>query len=281
MKTELSTTTTLFTSHFMMQNSLVVRGRGGAAACVDPAYFPDEIDAIRSALKDVSQGYCLLLFTHGDFDHVLGLGPAPGFRAVIQEEALKADKGAVEAQCREYDEALYLSREPPFCFPAFDRTFGASLNLEKEGLPLTLVHAPGHTADSALVLNTEGEWCHAGDMLSDLEFPIVRHSFAAYRSSLGRIPGLLQEHGIIRVVPGHGRVAEGWGEIMRRWDRDFDYIDRLETEVRRLARARETLEACIEGTRCFLFGGRPIPPFQREFHEGNVRTLFAEVARKY
>ncbi len=273
---QLAPTTLLFTSHFLMQNS-VVTGTSAGSACIDPAYFPDEIDAIRREFLQQRRQNNFLLFTHGDFDHVLGLGRDVDAITVIQQQALALDHEQIAAECRQYDAAAYLTREPPFTFPRIERTFISRLDLSAEGIPLLLVHTPGHTADSAVILHLEQGWAHVGDMLSDIEFPIVRDSFRSYRSSLELLPSLFREYGTVSVIPGHGHLAADRAEAERRRARDLRYLDNVEHRLRDLVPAGADLRRCLSRMKDIRVGGEPIPPYLREFHEGNVALIYYEL----
>ena len=80
-------------------------------------------------------------------------------------------------------------------------------------------HAPGHTA----LWVPAAEVLIAGDMLSDVELPLLEESTPAdYEHAL-----LTLEPSVAlatRVVPGHGSVATGNGTAMSRWRADRDYL---------------------------------------------------------
>jgi hypothetical protein len=67
----------------------------------------------------------------------------------------------------------------------------------------------------------------AGDMLSDIEIPILDtladDPLGDYRTGLERLASV---RGVRRVVPGHGHVADA-GEFRRRLDADTRYLDLL------------------------------------------------------
>jgi glyoxylase-like metal-dependent hydrolase (beta-lactamase superfamily II) len=69
----------------------------------------------------------------------------------------------------------------------------------------------------------------AGDMLSDLEIPLLDtqldNAFADYRAGLDKLAGIRD---VRWLVPGHGQVTDGAG-FRARVDADRRYLDQLET----------------------------------------------------
>lgn len=85
-------------------------------------------------------------------------------------------------------------------------------------------HVPGH---SVLFLSETGGLV-AGDMLSDVEIPLMDYAepdpLGDYRSGLARLASLT---GVTVVVPGHGHVGDAQ-EFRRRVDADLRYLDEVE-----------------------------------------------------
>jgi hydroxyacylglutathione hydrolase len=272
---DLSPSSTLLTSRFEMLSTVVVHGRG-ASACIDPGYFPDELEIIRAVLLEGRRPLQLFICTHSDFDHVL-LPPAmDGCEALLQEESRRVDPAAVEEECSRWDASLQVRRDPPMRFPPRIRMFSTRLDLSGEGLELLAVHAPGHTADSAVVIHLEERWAHAGDMLSDREFPFAQHSPSVYLDTLRRLPALFEDHGVERVVPGHGRVAAGRPEIDRRLHRDIEYLQGLYDGVSRLVKSGAPADEILARMGDLPYDGSPVPPRLRLHHDDNVRLSIEE-----
>ena len=84
-------------------------------------------------------------------------------------------------------------------------------------------HAPGHAA----VFLPDAGVLVAGDMLSDIEIPILDtvadDPLGDYRTGLKRLAAV---PGVRWLVPGHGHVADA-GEFRRRLDADNHYLDLL------------------------------------------------------
>ncbi len=84
-------------------------------------------------------------------------------------------------------------------------------------------HAPGHAA----VFLPQAGVLLAGDMLSDLEIPLLdllsADPLGDYRVGLDRLAAV---PGVRWLVPGHGHVADARG-FRRRLDADYRYLDLL------------------------------------------------------
>ena len=88
---------------------------------VDPNWLPQEVDFVyreASRLRGHRRGY--LLFTHSDYDHIIGYGKfADGGWTAIASAAFVSnpDKEAQLTQIRRFDDAYYLSRDYPIVYP--------------------------------------------------------------------------------------------------------------------------------------------------------------------
>ena len=84
-------------------------------------------------------------------------------------------------------------------------------------------HAPGH---AAVFLPGTGVLV-AGDMLSDIEIPILDtvadYPLGDYRTGLQRLAAV---SGVRWIVPGHGHIGDA-AEFRRRLETDNRYLDRL------------------------------------------------------
>jgi glyoxylase-like metal-dependent hydrolase (beta-lactamase superfamily II) len=84
-------------------------------------------------------------------------------------------------------------------------------------------HAPGH---SAVFLPATGTLV-AGDMLSDVEIPLLDLAepdpLGDYRTGLQRLAAL---PGVRHIIPGHGSVGDA-AEFRRRVEADVAYLDKL------------------------------------------------------
>jgi len=79
----------------------------------------------------------------------------------------------------------------------------------------------------------------------------------------------------------HGRraamLAADRAEAERRRARDLRYLDNVEHRLRDLVPAGADLRRCLSRMKDIRVGGEPIPPYLREFHEGNVALIYYEL----
>ncbi|MEO1517098.1 MAG: MBL fold metallo-hydrolase [Bacteroidota bacterium] len=200
---------------------------GEALLLVDPNWLPAELAKIRAFVDSQMQGRPLyLLFTHADYDHILGWKVFPEAN-VIASKAFQqlADKEARIADITKFDQEYYIQRSYPIAFPEVDFAIARDgQRLSIGGQELCFYHAPGHTAEGIFtVIDSLGLWI-AGDYLSNVEFPFVYHSFAAYRGCMQKARRILEEHPIRLLVPGHGDVANSSAEILSRIDASEAYL---------------------------------------------------------
>jgi glyoxylase-like metal-dependent hydrolase (beta-lactamase superfamily II) len=93
-------------------------------------------------------------------------------------------------------------------------------------------HAPGH---AALVVRTpDGRVLVAGDMLSDVEVPLVdtdsRDPVGVYRGAVDALE--LAARDVDALVPGHGSPALGRAAVSARFAADRAYLDALDAALR-------------------------------------------------
>jgi glyoxylase-like metal-dependent hydrolase (beta-lactamase superfamily II) len=86
-------------------------------------------------------------------------------------------------------------------------------DLAVAGVTLTVVSTPGHTSDSvSLVVSGDDGIVRllTGDMVLGRGTTVITHpdgDLAAYLNSLARLRGLVGEHGVAEILPGHGPVV--------------------------------------------------------------------------
>ena len=249
---------TVFTSAIWQTTSTLVRTDAGVVA-FDPTYFPAEVAAVRAACDHCS-GQRHLVFTHSDWDHVVGAAEFEGFTTTAHAAVAGKDAAAqakILGEITDFDARWYVPRPTPRRYPAVDHaiTPDPEHHATLAGEEVVFVAAIGHTDDGLVTLFPRYRLGVAGDLLSALEFPFVYHDAAAYRATLDRVWSSLQRHGIDTLVVGHGPPAVGVAEIADRLDADRRYLDAL------LA-ARSDVEV--------TYRGAAIPLHLREFHERNL-----------
>jgi hydroxyacylglutathione hydrolase len=205
-------------------STVVVAGDGGCLV-VDPAVSVDEVAALAADLAGAGLRPRAGFATHPHWDHVLwsrDLGDAPRYAAPGAVAAAGSWREEMISQVQEeapgHDMGLFGRLVPlPAGAGAIPWEGPAAQVIAHDG------HAPGH---GAVFLPDTGVLV-AGDMLSDIEIPLLdtdaTDPLGDYRAGLRRLAAL---PGVRWLVPGHGHVA-GAAEFRRRLDADARYLDLL------------------------------------------------------
>jgi glyoxylase-like metal-dependent hydrolase (beta-lactamase superfamily II) len=224
---------TVFQSALYQTTCAVVEAKD-CILVVDPNWLPREIEEIQQHVARIQgEKEIYLLFTHGDFDHVIGYHAFPGAKVIgskgLQEHPKKEQKIELIHQ---FDNDYYIHRAYPIAFPEVD------IVIEKDGqqhvlgdTTITFYLSPGHTHDGIFtIIEPLGIWI-AGDYLSDFELPFIYHSSKAYEETLRKAEQILETHAVSVLVPGHGQTTTSQGEIERRIQLSQEYLGRLITAV--------------------------------------------------
>ncbi|MFE5409414.1 MBL fold metallo-hydrolase [Microbacterium sp. NPDC056569] len=205
----------------VMSTTSTVLCRDGEALLIDPAWLPDELDALADELD--ARGLRVIggFATHAHHDHLLWhprFGAAPRWASVATAALAHDERPALIAGLGEaFPDALVdlMGRVegtdaaiPP---PSLPRGFAPEL-LVHDG------HAPGHTA----VWLPEQKVLIAGDMLSDVELPLPFYpdDLPAYVAALDLLEPFVSEAAL--VIPGHGTPG---AHPVARLDADRRYLD--------------------------------------------------------
>ena len=195
---------------------------------VDPAWLPEEIEHLQAWVATQRPDLPLyVLFTHADYDHILGAGAFPEAHTIGHARFLThPDPEAVLAEIRAFDAKYYLDRQHPLVFPRPEHAVtNGDLQIGRTGM--TFWDAPGHT-DNGLFALLEGSgvlW--VGDYLSDFELPFVYHCADAYRATLELARRLIMQQDVRLLVPGHGRPTADRQEMLRRVDTAEQHLEAL------------------------------------------------------
>ena len=225
---------TLFQSALFQTNSLLFDA-GAFVLLVDPNWLPAEIQLIRNYVDEFHKGKPVyLLFTHADFDHILGYGLFPEAKVIASERFQNnIAKDRVLKEVYSFDQKHYLKRDYKISYPEVDIIISKDgEQVEIEGERLTFYLSPGHTADGLFTIIESTGVFIAGDYLSDLEFPFIYYSIKDYEDTLHKVDFILQNHLINILIPGHGPfLKDNNKEIMVRRDRDLRYIQDLKNSI--------------------------------------------------
>ena len=201
-------------------STVVVTGR--RALVVDPSWDPDELAGLAADLVSAGIEVAAGFATHAHHDHLLwhpGLGDVPRWASPVTATAAAAGRPAL------------VSALGPHWPAELGRLVGLLEEVAGERVPwdgpeVHLIthnaHAAGHTAlwipDVAVLL--------AGDMLSDVEIPLLEESSPAdYEQGLALLEPFVRRAAAL--VPGHGHVAIGPAAATARWRDDDRYFRSL------------------------------------------------------
>jgi hydroxyacylglutathione hydrolase len=213
------------TADFATTTSTVVIAEDGGCLVIDPAVSVADLGALAADLAGAGLRPQAGFATHPHWDHVLwsrDLGDVPRYAAA----------GAVTATEDERDGmvALLEKSAPGHDLGLFGRLVplpGDSGRIPWDGPVAQVVvhdgHAPGH---GAVFLPDTGVLV-AGDMLSDIEIPLLDtvadDPLGDYLTGLHRLAAV---PGVRWLIPGHGHIADA-AEIRRRVHTDARYLDLL------------------------------------------------------
>jgi glyoxylase-like metal-dependent hydrolase (beta-lactamase superfamily II) len=244
------------TSRIWQTNATALRA-GGEVLLVDSPYFPDELEALPSLLRQAGFEPNALFATHADYDHVLGRVAFPELAMGVGDptmERIRSEPGAVQRELRSEDSRNYVERPTPLALGNV-QSLPVPGYVELGDQEIELHPADGHTSDGTALLVAYAGLLVCGDYLSGVEIPWISPggSLDVYRATLARLAPLVER--TERVVPGHGPTHTR--EVaLRILDEDVDYLDALERGEERpaLPKARDT-------------------PRQREIHVENLTLL--------
>ncbi|MCM3388419.1 MBL fold metallo-hydrolase [Ureibacillus chungkukjangi] len=261
---------TVFQSVLYKTTSLVIRTED-CILVVDPNLLPDEVVEIRQHVdkfKEDKQIY--LIFTHSDWDHIVGYGAFDDAIVIASEEFNKReDKNEIVNQIFQFDDQYYLDRSYPLQFPSVDiPVLEDGQELVIKNTKLTFYKAEGHTNDGIfVVVEPLGVWI-AGDYLSDVEFPFIYDNSEKYEQTIGKTDKILSSHNIKLLVPGHGTATDIMEEIIFRKVLSYRYIQEL----------RNTISNNLDHE--FLIHGYKYKEDQIKSHNDNVALIKQELQLK-
>jgi glyoxylase-like metal-dependent hydrolase (beta-lactamase superfamily II) len=198
---------------------------------IDPNWLPNEVDFIKSFVEKYYEGYKIyILFTHSDFDHIIGYGSFKSAKVIASRSFVtNPNKETILSQITSWDDEYYIRRSNPIEYPKVDieiSSDGQSLFIDGEEVVFYL--APGHVADGLMmVIPTKQCWI-VGDYLSNIEIPFVDHDLKDYVTTLSKAEKILESKASIEImIPGHGDVAMSRQVIQNRINNDQSYLQWL------------------------------------------------------
>lgn len=265
-----------FQSPLWQTNSLLAV-RSDEALLVDPAYFPEEIAAIRAEALRRAAGSQRILLTHADFDHTCGIPYFTDAEVIAGPDTrAQVDSGAAAAALADQGPAWGAAWPTQL---RVDRVVEPGEQVSSGPFRFATIQARGHVADGlAYVLLDEGVLL-AGDYLSAITYPFAVHSVAEARESTQRLLAAFGEHDVEWVVPGHGPILDA--DRARGIARDdIAYLEALE------AAAREAITRGLAPEPALLHVYAVEPPRENTddfevygIRASNARRALAELAK--
>jgi glyoxylase-like metal-dependent hydrolase (beta-lactamase superfamily II) len=202
----------------------VVAGADGGCLLIDPAVTVADLAALAGWLSERGLRPAAGWSTHPHWDHLLwaaAFGAVPRYatpRAVaVAARELPGLVSDVGESAPGHDLTLFARVEPLL-----------SRELAWAGPPAVVYAHDAHAAGHGAVLLPEAGVLVAGDMLSDIEIPLLdlesADPFGGYRQGLELLAGA---PGVRLVVPGHGHVGDQ-AEFRRRVAADRGYLNATE-----------------------------------------------------
>lgn len=219
---------TVFESQLYKTTSVVVHTKD-VIIIIDPNLLPNEVENIRQFVDDIKENKQLyLIFTHSDWDHIVGYGAFPEATVIASEEFVQKEKELILKQIKAFDGEYYIDRPYSITYPKIDIEVSFDgQQLQIGDTTLTFYKAEGHTNDGIFtVIEPLGLWI-VGDYLSDVEFPFIYDNSERYEKTLQKMDFLLTTHEIKFLVPGHGHITNDLDEIMERKEQSLNYMKKL------------------------------------------------------
>jgi len=220
----------VFESSLYRTTSTVIE-LGQSILIVDPNWLPMEIDFILGYIDEkypTHQQY--LLFTHSDYDHILGYGAFPDAKVIASVTFYKCPiKADLIRLIKDFDSMYYIQRAYPIVFPEVDIIIDQDNQcLIIDQFECFFYLAPGHVADGLFMVIPQKNIWIAGDYLSNIEIPLVDHNFNDYQNTLLKVKEVFRKFDQINIlIPGHGDLSTDRTEIYKRIKNDLNYLHLL------------------------------------------------------
>jgi hydroxyacylglutathione hydrolase len=239
---------------------------------VDPAISQSEVARIGRRALELDAPVRHVLITHGDWDHVCGVGGFPDAVVVMGEEtAAKVKSGAADDSVRRAAAHYGFALPGP---PRVDQTFSRGSALALGPFVVETFPLLGHTADCSGFRLRELGILLVGDYLSAVEFPFAT-SPGAYRTTLAGLIAMLRDDPPETVIPGHGPPLES-KDALNVAEADLRYLRSLHAAVvDALTRGRTRDDARAAGLALDL--PRECPPDLDEMRSFNVDRQIEEI----
>jgi glyoxylase-like metal-dependent hydrolase (beta-lactamase superfamily II) len=212
------------TAEMYTTTSTVVTGDAGGCLLVDPAVTVAEVASLAADLAGAGLTPRAGFATHPHWDHLLwsrGLGAGvPRYAAADAVRTAERERAGLISGVEE--------AAPGHDLDLFGRLVPLAADvIPWEGPAAQVIVHDGHAAGHGAVFLPDTGVLLAGDMLSDIEIPMLDFdqpgAAGRYRAGLERLAAV---PGVRWLVPGHGHVTDGAG-FRQRLAADQRYLDQL------------------------------------------------------
>jgi hydroxyacylglutathione hydrolase len=241
---------TVFQSSLYMTTSAIIQ-TDDVMIMTDPNWLPNEVQEIREYIdRQKGNKQLYIVYTHSDFDHIIGSGAFPEAKVIAAEEFQNnLQKDETIKKIHKFDQGYYLQRNYEPVYPSVDYAVSSDGEVLDLGqLTLTFYKAPGHTKDSIFTVIEPLGIFLSGDYLSDVEFPFIFSSYTDYVKTLDTAEYILSKHKINYHIPGHGSVTDNQQEIENRINDSKYYLNQLLSDERMVEKHCREKYAFFEAT---------------------------------
>jgi len=237
---------------------------------VDPNWFPLELEFIASFIKKLNHhGEKFLLFTHSDYDHIIGYHKFNNYKTIASQNFVdNKDKQSVLDQITALDDDNYVNRGYEVVYPSIQLTITSEQEQKYLGKDNYTFHqARGHNKDGLIIYNEPKGILIVGDYLSNIEFPYVYDSFEFYKNTLNTLEKIITNQDVNILIPGHGDISYDKQDMLLRINESRNYIKELEYAV------KENIEFDLPR----LLAKYDFPQVMTKFHNKNISLLRREI----
>ncbi|WP_342544453.1 MBL fold metallo-hydrolase [Lysinibacillus sp. FSL W7-1291] len=244
---------TVFQSALYMTTLAIIQ-TNEAIIITDPNWLPSEIEEIQAYINNMKGDKQLyIIYTHSDFDHIIGSGAFPGAKVIASKQFDKNPNKAKSIQkIKQLDQSYYIQRSYSPVYPTVDIVVSEDgQTLELDSITMTFYQVPGHTDDGLFTVIEPYGLFLSGDYLSDIEFPFIFSSYKDYVNTIRKAEDILLHHQITTHIPGHGTTTQNQQEIQKRIHFSKHYLAQLPQD-------NEALEKCLREEYSFFEGMKSI-----------------------
>lgn len=261
----------IFRSSLQETASTVIMSRD-VVLVVDPTWLPQEVEEIKAYVAHIlGQRTLYLLFTHSDFDHIIGYKAFPGAQVIASgafARSSREKRDRIMAKIKSFDDGFYLTRPYDLLFPKTHHAFehdGEALQIGD--LKLTFYNAPGHNDDGMFTVVEPLGILLSGDYFCDVEFPYIYYSCDLYEKTLAKLDEIIDRFDLRLLIPGHGNFTKDKKEMKERQSNSLNYLNSM----------RKLIKENDQGAIDHLIDGYKFPSIMRDYHRNNQLLLKKEM----